>query len=311
MIFKKTQKAKDGFVLATVLWIVAGLMLVALLVVLFSKDTVKLSTAVEQKLQAKLEAQSILEQLKFYISTSNYDNTSLLNDTFRNLGSIYPAKVVLDGRWYQLTPNKRFRIKDSSMAFSAFALDPYIFSRYVTQDVAKQNIIRDSILDWLDPDSEVRLSGAESYYYKNEKGVVYHPSNLYRLQDPSELELIRGVDSLSKQTLSTIRENTYYMNWRYVNLALINAKMLSAYLNITLPQAQLLTALRKESLEDFVKELRRFKGYDDEDMGLALSRQFIIEIEVTQQQAKAILKTIIDFRTNKYHFYTVISEKDY
>lgn len=311
MIFKNTKKAKDGFVLATVLWIVAGLMLVALLVAFFSKDTVKLSTAVEQKLQAELEAQSILEQLKFYISTSNYDNTSLLNKTFTKLGATYPAKVVLDGRWYKLTHNKRFRIKDSSATFSAFALNPYIFSRFVTQNVAKQNIIRDSILDWLDPDNEVRLSGAERYYYKNEKAAKYHPSNFYRLQDPAELELIRGMNSLSTKELTDIRQNTYYMNGSNVNLALVSPKMLSAYINITLSQAQSLVELRKGNLQSFAKELGRFDGYNEYSMGFALSKQFIIEIEVKQKQAKAILKTIIDFRPNKDHFYTVISEQNY
>lgn len=311
MIFKNTKKAKNGFVIATVLWIVAGLMLVALLVAFFSKDTVKLSTAVEQKLQAELEAQSILEQLKFYISTSNYDNTSLLNSTFTKLGATYPAKVVLDGRWYKLAPNKRFRIKDSSATFSAFALSPYIFSRFSTQNVAKQNIIRDSILDWLDQDNEVRLSGAERYYYQNEKAAKYHPSNLYRLQDLAELELVRGMNSLSTKELTDIRQNTYYMNGSNVNLALVSPKMLSAYLNITLSQAQSLVELRKGDLQSFAKELRRFDGYNEDSMGFALSKQFIIEIEVKQKQAKAILKTIIDFRPNKDHFYTVISGQNY
>jgi len=311
MIFKNTKKTKNGFVLATVLWIIAGLMLVALLVAFFSKDTVKLSTAVNQKLQAKLKARSILEQLKFYISTSNYDNTSLLNDTFTQLGATYPAKVILDGRWYQLSSNKRFRIKDSSATFSVFALNPYIFSKYVTQDIAKQSMIEDSILDWLDPDNELRLSGAESYYYKNQKKVKYHPSNLYRLQDPAELELIRGVDNLSTKELATVRENTYYMNGRQVNLALVDPKMLSAYLNITLSQALSLVTLRKENLQNFARELRRFDGYNEDTMGFALSKQFIIEIEVKQKQAKAILKSIINFKANKDHFYTVISEQSY
>jgi len=311
MIFKNTQKTKNGFVLATVLWIIAGLMLVALLVAFIAKDTVKLSTAVNQKLQAKLKAQSILEQLKFYISTSNYDNTSLLNNNFTQLGATYPAKIILDGRWYQLSKNIRFRIKDSSAALSVFALNPYIFSKYVTQDIAKQSMIEDSIFDWLDPDNELHLSGAESYYYKNQKQVKYHPSNLYRLQDPAELELIRGVDSLSKKELATVRENTYYMNGRQVNLALASPKMLSAYLNITLSQALSLVTLRKENLQNFARELRRFDGYNEDTMGFALSKQFIIKIEVKQKRAKAILKSIINFKANKDHFYTVISEQNY
>jgi len=311
MIFKNTKKAKSGFVLATVLWIVAGLMLVAVLVAIFSKDTVKLSTAVEQKLQARVEAKSILEQLKFYISTSNYDNTSLLNETFTRIGLTYPAKVIVDGRWYQLTPNKRFFIKDSSAVFSTSSFDPEVFSRYVTQDIAKQNTIRDSILDWLDTDNEVHLSGAESYYYKNEKGLRYRPSNLYRLQDPAELELIRGVDGLSKEKRTAIEKNTYYMDVRQVNLALLDPKMLSAYLDITLSQAQSLVELREQSFENFSRKLNSLDGYSEDTMGFALSKQFLIEIEVKQKQAKAILKTIIKFRPNKDHFYTVISEQNY
>lgn len=311
MIFKNKKKAKNGFALSIVLWIVAALMLVALLVALFSKETVTLSNGIEQKLQARLEANSMLEMLKFYIGTANYSNTSLLNETYSDLGVAFPHEITLDGRWYQLTPQKRFRIKDSSAVFSAFALNPYVFSRYVAEDTVVQNIIRDSILDWVDVDHEIRLSGAESNYYQREKGVAYRPSNLYRLQHPKELKLIRGLDSLSAQELDKIYENIYFMDGSQTNLALLDAKMLAAFFEISTSYAQTLVELRTQNLQSFAQELRSVNGYYEEAMGFAISKQFIIEIEVRHKNAKALLKTIIDFKPTEYLFYTVIDEQNY
>lgn len=311
MIFKNTKKAKHGFALSIVLWIVAALMLVALLVALFSKDTVTLSSGIKQKLQARLEANSVLEMLKFYIGTANYNNTSLLNDRWSDLGITFPSEITLDGRWYQLTPHKRFRITDSSAVFSVFALNSYVFARYLSEDTVVQNSILDSLLDWVDADHEIRLSGAESHYYQREKGVPYHPSNLYRLQHPKELELIRGIDSLSPLELEKMHEKSYFADGRQVNLALLDERMLAAHLEISLSHAQTLVALRTESLQNFAQELRGINGYYEEAMGFAISKQFIIEIEVEHKNAKALLKTIIDFKPTEHLFYTVIDEQNY
>ena len=308
MIFKS---AKKGFALSIVLWIVAALMLVALLVGLFSKDTVTLSSGVEQKLQARLEAHSALEKLKFYIATANYDNNSLFNETYSDLGLLFPSEIILDGRWYQLTEHKRIKIRDSSGMFNLLSLNPDILARYISDDRALQNTIRDSIQDWLDHDDEIRLSGAESHFYTRQKGVAYHPSNMYRLQHPKELELIHGLDSLPPEIWQVLREHTHFANPSSLNLMLLDAKMLASVLEISLSQAQTLVRLRNESVLSFVEELRTISSYNSEMMSLAISKQFIIEIEVKHKNAKALLKTIIDFKPTEDLFYTVINEQNY
>ena len=305
------KNAKNGFVLSIVLWIVAALMLVALLVALFSKDTLTLSNGIEQKMVARLEAHSLLEQLKFYIATSNYDNISLLNDQFSDLGVVFPSQIILDGRWYQLSKHKRFRIQDSSGVFNLLSLDPLILARYVTDDRALQSAIADSILDWVDSDDEVRLNGAEAPFYKIQKGVNYRPSNLYCLQHPKELELINALDTLSPELLQTLQEHTHFANPSALNVMLLDAKMLASTLQIPLSHAQTLTQLRDESLLSFLKELQTISTFSIEMMSLAISRQFIIEIEVEHKNAKALLKTTIDFRPTEHLFYTVISEQNY
>ncbi|MCD6258014.1 MAG: general secretion pathway protein GspK [Helicobacteraceae bacterium] len=305
------KNAKNGFALSIVLWIVAALMLVALLVALFSKDTVTLSNGVEQKMLARLEAHSVLEKLKFYIATSNYDNNSLVNEQFSDLGVVFPSQIILDGRWYELSEHKRIKIQDSSGMFNLLSLNPLVFARYMSDDRALQNTIRDSIEDWLDSDDEIRLSGAETPFYTRQKGVSYHPSNLYRLQHPSELELINGLDTFSPDLLQVLRDHTHFANPSALNLMLLDAKMLASVLQIPLSYAQTLVNLRSESLRSFLEELRTINTYNSEMMSLAISKQFIIEIEVEHKNAKALLKTTIDFKPTEHFFYTVISEQNY
>jgi general secretion pathway protein K len=55
----------------------------------------------------------------------------------------------------------------------------------------KRDIIIDSILDWIDPDSNHRINGAEDDYYKN-KGLPYTAKN-GRIETLTELLKVRGM----------------------------------------------------------------------------------------------------------------------
>jgi len=305
------NKTKRGFALSIVLWIVAILMLTVLYLSMVSKDNIKLSTKLEDKLVSRLEADSIFELLKFYVLTSDYDNISLINPNYFDLRYRFPERIILDNRWYILSGKTRFRIQDTSALFNSMNFPSKIIAELVseTQNYRKLDMIGDSILDWKDEDDFMLPSGAERRSYLVDKSVPYFPRNNFAMQAPEELRLIHGLDSLNQVEWENLKNRFYYGNHSVPNLALIEPDYLALILGVTQNEAIDLVQLRDESLEAFRLQLYSYPTFDEstEEMGLFISKQFLIEIEAYQNASKSHLKVLIDFRDQPRTHYELIS----
>lgn len=164
------------------------------------------------------------------------------------------------------------KLTDCERKFNVNVADPMILGqtlKLVGVDVAEAGQIADSILDWIDPDDQPRLSGAESDFYLGQN-PPYQAKN-GPLDDLSELLLIRGVvpemffgtdlsqidvpRSVTGRALA-VNKNTgpIYTNAlrdvftttsaRVINLNTTSALVLQAVLGVDQPTAQAILARR-------------------------------------------------------------------
>lgn len=296
------MKAKKAFALSIVLWIVLAMVFGITALSLFTKDTLSLTKALDQKLHTRLEAESLLQKLIFYTATASYNYTSLLNTTIPGL----PQSIHLDGTSYQ-DGNSTFRITDTSALLNVmFASSKDILS-LLPSTVSHQHRyeIKDSLKDWKDKDDIPLLNGAEFSAYENRQGKPYRPRNALNIQDSNELRLINGFDKLSKASWNILRSKLYYGDGTTENLMLMNASRLSALFNIRDSQAQALVKIREKEPSEFIKNIQKLDNYDDEVYGFHLSLQLKIEIETTLGEARTKLETIISFSPHQSMAYTI------
>ena len=299
---------KKAFALSIVLWIVAALLVGVAALTVFSKDSVKLSKELNNKLQTQLKAEDILEGLIFYITTSDYNNNSLISQTILNFPYKFPNAIIVDNRWYNLDKNTKIRLQDTSSLINTITYRGERISAIATTNEQTQlrYIINDSIKDWIDKDDFVELNGAEGSSYELQKELSFKIRNSSAIQDPQEFRLINGIDTMNDILWNNLKDKLYYGRSTLVNLTLIDKRYLSYLLNISESYAQTLINIRKDDIGEYIKIISMLQKFDDEFMGFSLSHQFKIEIQVTLGNATSILKTIIDFKQTQNQQYTII-----
>ncbi|MEA2019441.1 MAG: type II secretion system protein GspK [Campylobacterota bacterium] len=295
---------KKAFALSIVLWIVAALLVGVAALTVFSKDSVHLSEKLNNKLLTQLKVENILESLKFYIITADYDNNSLINKTLIS----FPKKLIVDGRWYNIDKTTKISIHDTSGLLNIRTYPTKYIASMITTDKQKQirYTIIDSIADWRDKNHIVELNGAEQSTYKLKKGLKYKVRNTMAIQDVEELKLIHGIDKLEQKQWNKFKKYLYYGRTSSINLALLDKKNISFLLGISQSYAQTLVNIRKDDINEFKQIISKLPKYNDDLMSFGLSKQFRIEIQATINNAKTILTTIIDFKQARNKQYTTI-----
>lgn len=301
--------SKNAFVLSIVLWIVASILVGVTAIAMFSKDSVSLSRKLNDKLQTRLLAQSVLEALKFYIATANFDNNSLMNSNFTNFAYKLPKKIVLDGRPYLVDKNTTIQLQDTSSLVDVLTYPSDIIAFLATTPTqrALRYTISDSIADWRDTDNTTRLNGAENSTYKFKKKVTYKARNANAIQDTQELRLINGIATLPEPQWQKLKNILYYGRTGGVNLALINSHYLSFLLQIDDSYAKTLTDIRDKDMNKFIKIVSKSPKYNENYMGFYISKQFKIKIVVNKSGTRSILKTLIDFQPTQRQEWTTES----
>jgi len=289
---------REAFALAIVLWIVVALLLGSAFIAYMARGELDLSAKLNDKLISKLEANSIFEKLKYYIMSANFDFTSLIAtpETKEALGD-FPAKIVVDGRWYKIK-NGYFSIRDLSSMVGLYHPNSEIVARLLANgDDMRYHTIRDSLLDWIDRDNFVHLNGAEESFYRLEKDVVYRPRNNFAIQSVDELRLVRGVDTISKAKWQELKKELYWKVNRYpYNLFLIDDKLLKLLFNLNFLELDNLKRWKQEEPRKFSSYLEHNKNFDDRIMGFALSFSFHIKVVSNIDGAESEIDAIIDFR---------------
>ena len=306
-----SQTTKKGFILSIVLWIVVVILLGITTIAFFSKDVLTLSNGLKNKLETQMVSEDILELLKYHITTSDYDHISIISNN--NVYSKYkfPTKLILDNRWYSITKDIRIRIQDTSSLANIITNSPKTLATLATNDSQRQLFytIKDSLKDWKDKDNVVSLNGAELSTYQLHKEGDFKPRNNGAIQDTNELRLINGIDTLSHKQWESFKKRIYYGNPSLVNLSLVDKRYLSYLLRIREDDAQTLIDIREKDMTSFIKKIVPLKIFDYDYMSFSLSRQLMIEIEVTKDNAKTILKSTILFKPKQNKQYTTIDYK--
>lgn len=291
------SRTRPAFALSVVIWIVAALLTGVAYIVHISKDEIRITEKLDAKLRTRLRAESILEMLKYYVMTANYDSNSLYNHVIYDNIQL-PSRIVVDGRPYRLNDGTTFSIQDVSALIDVFDPSYDLIAQLASKptDRTRYYTIHDSIKDWIDKDDIVSLNGAEWAFYHFKKGVDYGPRNSPAIQSVDELHLINGVDSLPLDRWKILKTHLYYGPGSYYNLALVDDLLLAKLLHLNMLEAEALSRLRRESMKKFMQRVKSMKTYNDEAMGFSLSFEMIIKIKVQRQGVISRLKTTILFK---------------
>jgi len=302
------QMNKKAFVLSIVLWIVSALLFGIATLAIFSKDTFLITNKVHDKLKTKLISEGILEYLKFYILTADYDNTSFKNTNLNNATYKFPDTLIADGRWYKLNDNIEIKLKDTSSMINVFRPPTKFLASLITNNRQKRFIIEDSLNDWIDLDDEVSLNGAENSRYSLQQNLKFKVRNSPAIQNIEELSLINGLESLNN--LDYLKTQLFYGRNTLVNLALLDRNLLSSILKIDKSKADELIYFKKVDITKFVYAVAKLKSYDNNDMGFRLSKQIKIDVKVSIDSTTSLIQTIIDFKPqNRKKVYVIVSYK--
>lgn len=301
------NKFKKAFALSIVLWIVAALLFGIATLLSFTKDTIYLSKGVKNKIITNLEAEDILETLKYYILTADYNNQEFINDTLRNFTYSMPVKIAVDNRWYKISDDIMFRVQDLSALINLFYLNPdeAAFVATSPNERQKRYIMADSIRDWEDKDNIPNLNGAEASKYELKENQGFKPRNNPDIQHVEELRLINGFDKIDDKKWKKLKKLFYFGAGSRVNLLLLSPKHLAYFLKIRPSYAQSLLNIKNEDVTKFIRTVSTFKNFNDETMGFYLSKELKIEIIVKSKNARTHLLCHIDFNRLNNKLYTV------
>ena len=145
---------------------------------------IKVSSAFEQKLQARFTAKSLLNQLlyAFYTDSEFVDNEGI------------PINWAFDGSWNVVAAGTRVRVMNESSLISYGGIDKDARNRLL-ESIARDDfefqpqVVIDSLKDWQDSDSESQFYGKE---LSQREGDIYLPRNS-PIKTNAELKFIQGV----------------------------------------------------------------------------------------------------------------------
>ena len=292
-----THQSKSAFALSIVLWIVAALLLGVAFIVSVSKNDLQLTKQLHNKLDTRLEAESVLEALKFAIITSDYDSIGL--DIHTKLPYKFPKKIILDGRKYAINKEITIALQDASSMLNIIYPDARLLASLATTADERELFytIRDSILDWKDSDNVVTLNGAEASFYHLKQGKNYGPRNSQSLQSVDELRLINGMDRLSDNAWKKLKQRIYFGDGAVVDLALLDTFYLQKLLKLNFLDAKMLHQYQTTDMPKFMDFIQKNSHYDENSMGFALSFKIKIDIIVKNHATTSILHTFMNFRS--------------
>ena len=161
---------RRGYALSIILWIVAAMGSAAMLLAYFARDTVRTASQLEEKLEAQIRAESLLEEIAFYAATGRFGSNYVENGTYE---TGLPEKLYLDGRTMPFSEESHVIMQDTGGMVNLLYPNGELIAALLGSDNPK--IIEESIADWTDANDFHRLNGAEEEYYRTQHRARFAP----------------------------------------------------------------------------------------------------------------------------------------
>lgn len=295
---KTYNNASSAYVLPIVLFMVIILISGGVFALHIAKQKIQNTSLLLDAIQARVQAESQLELIKFYATTGEFSSAGIKNIFLKETDPAYPAYLYIDNREHNITSDITIKLQDTAGLLNIATPNVKILSELLhqTKKDTDAQTFSDTILDWMDEDDFHRLNGAESDYYK-QKNFAYAPRNIPYFQAPQELRLLKGVNELQEKQWSELEKYLIFVPYGGINLATTPVQLLSAYLDIDEKLLDGLEELRKKDFHDFATQIRHFPAYDIDTFGFFPSKILKVEITVKQNSSQAHISTMLDFKT--------------
>ena len=190
MTYRNASRARGGFVLLAVLWVLVGLASLGLALSLVGRDAVGATQNRMILTRAHWLAEGCVNVVRAVAAEALADREHA-NGAWRTLDELVSSSPLVTGLGCELTMQPAGVTMDVNSA-GAEQLRRTFMALHV-MPLSADSLV-DAILDWRDPDDESRPSGAERAWYEQQRRFA--PRN-GPIQDVRELSRVRGLDQLS------------------------------------------------------------------------------------------------------------------
>ena len=190
MTYRSTSRARGGFVLLAVLWVLVGLASLGLALSLVGRDAVGATQNRVNLTRAHWLAEGCVNVVRAVAAEALADREHA-NAAWRTLDELVSSSPFVTGLGCELTLRPAGVTMDVNAA-GAEQLRRTFMALHV-MPLSADSLV-DAILDWRDPDNESRPSGAERAWYVEQRRFT--PRN-GPIQDVRELSRVRGLDQLA------------------------------------------------------------------------------------------------------------------
>ena len=142
--------------------------------------------------------------------------------------------------------------------------------------------LRDALLDWVDPDDETKLNGAENDYY-SELGFFTYPFNR-PFYDLEEMSLVKGMDYL----------NFVKPGWRSFFTLFSGGKL--DLVEADMESIMMVAEVSSIQAEDFITQRRGADGIEgtEDDVAFASLQEALSELGISAEDPQANRLTVND-----------------
>jgi len=247
---------RKAYALSIVLWIVVAMGSITLFLSSLAKERIAVASGLENKLKATLKAQESLDLILFYGSTGKFYLNKMQNAHLEDIN--ISNELYIDGRSMILN-GSNITLTDGGALYNL--LFPY--SNLIGKEVGDENIIPDSIYDWIDDDIFMKLNGAEDDYYQQISNDAYEARDKRAIQDVAELKLIKGIDSAK---LDKIKDDFLYTWSIHANVVTMNPKKIPYIFDLSQESLNEILQLKEENLIAFIQKVNLMANDDFDNL---------------------------------------------
>lgn len=282
--------SQRGIALIQVLIITFVLSLLGLYINQSVREQVNITTSIQNKFLMRLELEKTeADLLEALLSNKKYPNKLAANNI--------TSKWNFYGKEFQLNDNAYITLTDLSALMGLNISDATLLKNVLLQldidEVSAREFV-DSLADWKDKNDLSRLNGAESSYYQQQK-KRYVARNGF-LQDPSEVNLIRGGESISTPLLSK-----YFTTEIVAGFNPLNApqKILNAFVNDKNSVQKVLQLREQGNLNGY--QFFKLTGVESgEYITFATGSKIKVQLRITYKGAQLTKAYILDATPQSY-----------